>query len=213
MRTDELVAALARSAAPVDRASLARRFDALFVVGAALSLGCMLLVLGLRADLGTAMAVPMFWAKLAVPALVAIAAYACLRRLGHPGLRLGAAPLAVAAPVLALWCLAAAVLASAPAAQRPGLLLGSSWWHCPLLIAGLAVPALVPALRAMRQLAPTRLRLTGFMAGLFAGGAAAFAYAWSCPEMEPPFLAVWYVLGMLLPAAAGAVAGRRLLRW
>jgi hypothetical protein len=31
--------------------------------------------------------------------------------------------------------------------------------------------------------------------------------------MEAPFLAVWYVLGMLIPAGAGALLGRRVLRW
>jgi len=31
--------------------------------------------------------------------------------------------------------------------------------------------------------------------------------------MQAPFVAVWYVLGMLVPGMAGAIAGPRLLRW
>ena len=50
-------------------------------------------------------------------------------------------------------------------------------------------------------------------AARFAGAAAAFAYAFHCPEMQAPFLAVWYVLGMLIPAAVGAALGQRMLRW
>ena len=34
-----------------------------------------------------------------------------------------------------------------------------------------------------------------------------------CPEMAAPFVAVWYLLGMLIPAAVGALIGKRLLRW
>jgi hypothetical protein len=39
------------------------------------------------------------------------------------------------------------------------------------------------------------------------------AYALYCPEMAAPFVAIWYLLGMLIPAAAGAVLGPLLLRW
>ena len=41
----------------------------------------------------------------------------------------------------------------------------------------------------------------------------AFAYTLHCPELAPAFVAVWYVLGMLIPAAAGALLAPRLLRW
>jgi hypothetical protein len=55
--------------------------------------------------------------------------------------------------------------------------------------------------------------LAGGAAGLVAGSVAAFAYAVHCTEMQAPFLAVWYVIGMLVPAFAGALLGPRLLRW
>jgi hypothetical protein len=34
-----------------------------------------------------------------------------------------------------------------------------------------------------------------------------------CPEMAAPFLGFWYILGMLIPTAVGALLGNRLLRW
>ena len=34
-----------------------------------------------------------------------------------------------------------------------------------------------------------------------------------CPEPAAPFLAIWYLLGMLVPTAIGAWLGPRLLRW
>jgi hypothetical protein len=66
---------------------------------------------------------------------------------------------------------------------------------------------------AIRGLAPVRLRLAGAAAGLTAGGLAAAIYSLHCPESAAPFVAIWYTLGILLPAAVGAVAGPRLLRW
>jgi hypothetical protein len=38
-------------------------------------------------------------------------------------------------------------------------------------------------------------------------------YALHCPELAAPFLAIWYLLGMLIPTAIGAWLGPRPLRW
>jgi hypothetical protein len=38
-------------------------------------------------------------------------------------------------------------------------------------------------------------------------------YALHCPEMAAPFLGIWYVLGMAIPAVLGAAVGSRMLRW
>ncbi|HSV58580.1 MAG TPA: NrsF family protein, partial [Variovorax sp.] len=69
------------------------------------------------------------------------------------------------------------------------------------------------ALLALKGLAPTRPALAGAAAGIMAGGAGATVYALHCPELAAPFLAVWYVAGMLIPVVAGALIGPRLLRW
>jgi hypothetical protein len=66
---------------------------------------------------------------------------------------------------------------------------------------------------ALRSLAPTRLRLAGTAAGLAAGAVGASVYQLHCPELAAPFLGTWYVLGILAPAALGALIGPRLLRW
>jgi hypothetical protein len=213
MKTDEVVAALARSAAPVDAAAVGRRFALTLAGGVLLSLAAMLLFLGPRPDWRNAMELPMYWVKLAFPAAMAAMALLALWRLAHPGRRPGGSIPALGAPVLAVWALAATVLAAAHPADRSGLLLGVSAATCPFVIAALSVPVFVATFRALRQLAPTRLALTGTLAGLFAGAVAASAYALYCVEMQAPFLAVWYVLGMAIPAAAGALLGRRLLRW
>lgn len=41
----------------------------------------------------------------------------------------------------------------------------------------------------------------------------ALVYALRCPEMAAPFLGIWYLLGILIPTALGAMLGPPLLRW
>ena len=50
-------------------------------------------------------------------------------------------------------------------------------------------------------------------AGLLAGAGGALIYSLHCVEMAAPFIGVWYVLGMSIPAAVGAVIGPSVLRW
>lgn len=213
MKTDDLLAWLAADAAPVSHRAEARRFVATLALGAGGALALMLFLLGPRPDLGQTATLPMFWLKLAFPACLALAAAVAVQRLGHPGMRLGRLAIGVVAPVAVIWLMSAFILMNAAPVDRPALIWGATWKECPLNIAALSVPALLAAFWALRQLAPTRARLAGAAAGLFAGAAAALAYALHCPEMEAPFLGVWYVLGMLVPTAAGAMLGPRWLRW
>ena len=161
----------------------------------------------------TSLLLPMFWVKLGFVACLAVAGLFAALRLSRPGARLTWVPGALAAPVLAIWLLAAIALARAGSAQRAVLFFGDTWDVCPFLIATLSVPAFVAAMWAMKGLAPTRLRLAGAAAGLLAGALGALVYSLHCPEMGAPFIGFWYLLGMLIPAAAGALLGPRLLRW
>lgn len=213
MKTEELIAVLAADAMPVDHSRAQRRFFAKAAGAAVLVLVAVWLLLGPRPDLDAAMRLPMFWAKLAFAASLAGAALLALHRLGYPGMRLGRAPLGIVVPFAVMGAVAGLVLLAAPAGERLPLVLGQTWRECSVSIALLSIPGLALAFWAVRELAPTRLRLAGAAAGLFAGAASALAYALHCPELQAPFLAVWYVLGMLLPAAMGALAGRRFLRW
>ena len=112
-----------------------------------------------------------------------------------------------------VWLAGLAVFWLAPSAQRAELLFGHTWRTCPLNIAFLSVPGFAAALWAVRGLAPTRLRLAGAAAGALASATGTVAYSLHCPEMGVPFWAVWYVIGMALPAVAGALLGPRYLRW
>lgn len=214
MRTEDLVARLAAQPATVRPARVQAGFAGALAGAALLAAGLVLLASGGAPGLAGRAVVPAFWLKLGYPVALALLLVGALWRLGHPGMRLGALrwlPVLLAAAMVTAGVL---VLLAASPMERPALLLGRpSWAGCIVGIAGLSMPAGILAVAALRRLAPTRPRLAGAACGLFAGAVAAAAYALYCPELQLPFVAAWYTLGMLLPAAAGAVLGPRLLRW
>lgn len=116
-------------------------------------------------------------------------------------------------PLLLVWLGAALSLAGAAPEARAELIFGRTWRTCALNISLLSIPVFIAIFRALRSLAPTRLRQAGAAGGLLAGAIATLAYCLHCPEMGIPFWGVWYLLGMLLPTLLGAALGPRLLRW
>ncbi|MBL0141798.1 MAG: DUF1109 domain-containing protein [Betaproteobacteria bacterium] len=213
MQTDDLIDMLARNAPPVKPGILRRRYALALGWGIAGAVALMVALLGVRPDLASATRLPMFWVKLALPLALLLVALIAVSRLSRPGAGLGHAGAVIAIPVAGMWALAVVVLATASPAERGSLLFGNSWAVCPLNIALLSGPVFVGTFWAMGGLAPTRLALAGAFSGLLAGSAGALVYCLHCPEMAPPFLAVWYPLGIVIPALAGWVAGPRLLRW
>ena len=213
MKTDDLISMMAAGVAPVDRGLPARRMAQALALGIAGSVALMLLLFGVRPDLTAMLSVPLFWIKLAFPTALAAGSLLVLRRLLRPGLRVGLRWSGIAAPSAAIWIAGALVLLSAPATERIPLLMGFTWRTCPFNIALLSLPLFVTIIWAVRAMAPTRLRLSGAIAGLLAGATATMVYCLHCPEMGVPFWGLWYFLGMLIPAVAGFLSGPRLLRW
>jgi hypothetical protein len=213
MKTDELISMLATGVEPVPRRTTTRRLVLALAVGLPLAAAIMLMDYGMRSDLVEAMFWPMLWVKILYPLFFAWAAFVLVQRLARPGVRGGWAWLALAAPVVVIWVMAAASWTSAEPADRMPLLMGQTWRSCAFSIAWISLPVFAAAIFALRGLAPTRPALAGAAAGAMAGGAGAMVYALHCPEMNAPFLAVWYLLGMLIPVAVGALIGPRLLRW
>jgi hypothetical protein len=173
----------------------------------------MALWLDVRPTLARDANLPMFWVKeLFCVALVAAGVFA-VARLSRPGAAVGRVEPLAGAPILAMWLLAVVVLAVAEPEDRTDLIRGVSWTECPYNIAVLSVPVFVAIVWAMRGFAPTHLRRAGAAAGFAAGAIGALAYTLHCPELDAPFLAIWYVAGVLIPSVVGAIVGPRLLRW
>lgn len=213
MRTDDLVRALANGAGAADAGVAPRRYATALTLGAIGALAVVAVKLGFNPALAALAAHPMFWVREAFVLGVAVAGFVALARLARPGVPLGRAAWAPAAPVITMWALAAAVLLVASPDARAALVMGSTWRVCPLNITLVSLPVLAAALWAARGMAPTRPALAGAAAGVLAGGVGALAYTLHCPEIEAPFLGVWYVLGMAAPVLIGAAIGPKLLRW
>lgn len=213
MKTDELVSLLAANAAPVDRNTVSRRFGLALAWGGLGATLLMAITLGVRPDLGQMPLMPMFWVKLAFPASLAAAGVFAVERLSRPGMRLDGVWAGLVVPVLLVWLMGIGAFVNATPAQRPALVFGSTWTTCPFNIAMLSIPVFIGVFWAMKGLAPTRLALAGAGGGLLAGAVGAFVYAFHCPEVAAPFLGIWYVAGMAIPALIGALLGPRLLYW
>ncbi|MGH7645386.1 MAG: NrsF family protein [Gemmatimonadales bacterium] len=214
MRTDQLVKLLATGVEAVDLRAPVRRCAVAVAAGVLVAAVVMAAWLGVRASLVQDVGVPMLWVKFAFVASFAVAGWIAARRLARPGASLAGMPAALVAPVLAMWVLAAVALVGADdAPQRAALFVGQTWSACPLNIAVLSAPVFAAAMWGMKGFAPTRPMLAGTAAGLLAGAAGAVVYTFHCPELAAPFLATWYVLGMLVPTALGAILGPLVLRW
>ncbi|WP_158903454.1 DUF1109 domain-containing protein [Burkholderia sp. L27(2015)] len=213
MKTQDLVALLAADVTPVDPHIMSKRFSWALLMGVLGSTVLMAIWLGIRPDLAQVVRTALFWFKLAFPLALAGASLWTCTRLARPGAAVGAAGVAVALPIAAVWLVAALMVRGAPDTERAALLLGQTWRVCSRNIACLSIPGLIAGFWAMRGLAPTHLRWAGAACGLLAGATATVVYCLHCPEMGAPFWAIWYLFGMLIPTLGGALLGPYLLRW
>lgn len=213
MKTDRLIGMLATGVAFEHRVDPWHSLPLAIGFGVVCSTLLMLKLIPLNPDLGKVMLLYGFWQKLGVSAAIAGISLLIVIRLSRPGAGLGYLWQALSLPVIAIWLVAAFILMAADTEARAALFFGNTWKVCPFLITMLATPVFAGTFWAMRELAPTRLRLAGAGAGLFAGASGAVVYCFHCPELDAPFIAFWYLLGMLIPAVIGALLGPKLLRW
>jgi hypothetical protein len=213
MKTDDFISMLASGVTPVDRHALAKRFVVAVLVGLVTATLLVMIVLGVRPDLATVTATPIFWAKIAFPLSLMLGALSVVMRLARPGMTPGSGKLLIVAAIAAVWAGALYVLVAVAPDMRVAVILGKTWRVCALNITLLSIPGFIAVFWALRGLAPTRLKLAGACGGLLAGAMATLAYCLHCPEMEVPFWGAWYLLGMLVPTAIGALLGPRWLHW
>ncbi|MGU7843778.1 DUF1109 domain-containing protein [Burkholderia sp. AW33-5] len=213
MKTDDLISLLSTQVTRVERGALMRCFVTRLLLGASGSIVLMSLIFGVRPDLGSVVQTIIFWAKLAYPLAISVGAILAVLRLGRPGARAGYSWALIALPFVAVWTAGLLAFDGAAPAECWSLVLGQTWRTCPFNILLLSVPTFPAVFWAVRELAPTQLRVAGAVAGLLASSIATLVYCLHCPEMSPAFWGVWYAIGMLITAGIGACVGQRLLRW
>jgi hypothetical protein len=211
MRTDELIRAMAADTTlpPPPRRTLPSALAASAAAAGLLFYATM----GVRPDLGEAVMRVQVALKHLFPIVMAVAAFGASLRLARPEGRLDGwgwgllvAPAIVAA---AFW----ATAATTPVALWPERIAGHSIGFCLVCIPLLGLPILAGVIWALRRGASVRPRLSGALAGLLSGSAAAAVYAVYCTDDSPMFWGVWYVLAIAIVVAIGALFGRRLLAW
>lgn len=212
MNTDELILQLSADVPPVRRHALHLRVTAGMVVGGMLT-AALVAALGFRSDLPSSLDGFSFWAKLTYTISIACISVAAAANFGRPTETSTRRTWLLAAPLLMMAGVAIGELSATPVEGWRDMWLGQTWSICPLLVLGLSVPIFLGLVWAFRRLAPTRLRLTGAVAGLTAGAWAATLYCLHCQETSALFVLTWYSLGILLAAGVGAALGPRLLRW
>jgi len=212
MKTAELIEALAADPKP-HGPGLRQICLIAMALGAAASAALFLVLVGPRADFAQAVHTLRFDLKF-VDALALLLPSALLGlHILRPDARVGALALMFAAPLALLGGAVLVELSVIPSAQWGELMLGDNAMHCLRVIPLLSIPPLLALIYAMRGGAPQNPTLAGALAGAASAGIAATLYASNCPDDSPLFVASWYPLATLIVVAAGALLGRRLLRW
>jgi hypothetical protein len=211
MKTEHLVEALV-----ADRASGRKPISTALVLalmlGGVVSLVLFVVDLGVRADIEPALATWRFDLKVGMVLIALVLAFGlcleCARPdpAGHPVRRL--------LPLAALAILAIAVeLVILPKATWGTRLVGSNSLVCLSAIPMLSIAPLAAVLAILRRGAPASPALAGAAAGLLAAACGATLYAFHCFDDSPLFVVTWYSLAAIPIVLAGALIGRRLLRW
>lgn len=216
MNTDRLIDMLSADAEPVNTSRIGWVLILAIVTSGAAAFGLMLATLGPRPDLQST--TPLEW--LAVKLLFALSMVAIgaplLNRSMRPGLDDETNWVVICLPFLVAIAAALATLLVGQPQGWGAMLSGATrvsparCLFCILFFAAIPMTAIICALR---QGAPTRLRLCGGIAGIVAGGLGAAAYAFSCRSDTIPFIAIWYGTAIVLCAVIGAQLGPRVLRW
>lgn len=212
MNTDDLLRALAADGGRL-RVSLPVRYAAAIGGTALLVAVAYLSWHGPRADVAGFAWTARIAFKLAVPLAAAIAAGGLALGLVRPGVPIGRRVAWLAAVAIVLAVGVAVELAVLPSSQWLPRLLGANAWRCLATVPVLSVLPLAAGLVALSRGAPLSPAAAGAAAGLTAGASGALVYALVCPDDSPLFLALWYGIAVALVSGAGALAGRRFLRW
>jgi hypothetical protein len=213
MRTAELILSLAANVRPVRSGAVPRRIALGLVSGAVVTMTLILAALGLRHDLGSAMLGFPFWMKWGYTISIGVVSILATIHLARPDAHRPRWLWWLAFPATVVAALAIIEVINAPPGDWTGLWMGQSWRICSLLVFGFSLPIFAGLMIAFRRFAPTRLRLTGAVAGLAAGASAGTLYGLHCPEVSALFIFLWYSLGISLAAGLGALVGPKFLRW
>lgn len=213
MTTDDMILRLAADVRPVNPHAGVWRMAGALLAGGFVSLLAIDLVLGAPLRVVEQIGVMAFAVKFSYAVAMTAIAVSLLVTAGRPGQRLGIRLAWLLAPPIVVLAAAAMEFSQTAPSARESLVIGTTSSQCLAAIVLLSMPVFAALVWAFRWFAPTRLALTGFLAGLASGGMASVIYALYCPETAASFMLLWYTLAMTGAGLMGAAAGSRLMRW
>jgi hypothetical protein len=183
VNTERLIDVLSANLEPVSHRRVEKRLILAIVTGGAAAFVVMLATVGLRPHLQSTAHLEWSVVKLLFALSVISIGTPPLIRSMRPGLENGTRWAVVLFPFVAAMVVAFVMLALGRAQAWRGMLLGASTRspaHCLLCIVFFSAIPLAALIWALRESAPTRLKVCGAIAGLVAGGLGAAAYALTC---------------------------------
>lgn len=213
MRTEDLIHQLAADARPVRRLPSTTTRVAAWLLLAGASLAVVMLLMGVRRELGDITDRVDFTVEAALLLLTAVSAAIGALLVSIPGA--GLAPrvrwipvgLGVACVLLAMGELAYAAVSGAPTGR---LTFG---WHCLYKTTSVALVPGVVLFAMLRRAAPLNPGWAGLLAVLATASIGVLGANIICPNDRPLHMLLWHVLPLMLFAGGGAALGRWLLRW
>jgi hypothetical protein len=211
--TEELIQRLVADASPVrPLRPLAARVAGWFVVAVA-SLGLVMLMMGVRRELGDGADRLDFALEAALLVFTAISAAVGALAVSIPGAAADAR-IRWLPVILAILCVVAAageiVYASVIGAPTGRLTFA---WHCVYKTTSVAALPGLLLFVMVRRGAPLHAAWAGLLAITAAAAMGVLGANIICPTDRPVHMLLWHVLPLMLFAALGAALGRRLLRW
>lgn len=209
MRTEQLIADLARNVAPVQPLGRPWRRTLVWAVGTALYLALLIAVMSPRSDLGLRMADPRFMLEQLAALLTGLTAAAAAFATAIPGYRRDVVLVPLAC--LALWV----AIVGAGAVQdvrAAGVVFRGDWQCIATVLAGAALPAAMMAFM-IRRAAPVRPYATAALAVLAAAGLGNLGACLFHPHSSNLIVLVWHCGIVIALALVAGGFGRTLLRW
>jgi hypothetical protein len=174
----------------------------------------LLFTLGLRPDAQAALSHVLPWWKSGMFMMLAVGAALTLARLGIPGRGAGVGgPALMLLGLAGLFSFVVAAFAFTPdvGAVLGGFYLGGKF-TCLGSVTGLGLLLMAGGVFLMRRMAYTRPGVAGALLGIAAGSFAAAAYAWTCINDQPLYVAAWYTLPIIVLGMVGGLFGKRFFR-
>jgi hypothetical protein len=213
MKTDDLIKAMVADTVTV-APPISRTVWLALAAGVALAAAQFYSLLNVRSDFAFAIThEPRFMFKFVFTLGLAIPALILVQRLARPDGEAGWVKWLLIAPVLLLAAAVGLEMQAVPPEHWHVSALGSMPGACMKYIPMLSIAPFIAVFAALRNGAPSHPAAAGAAAGLLSAGIGAALYATFCVDDSPMFLAIWYVIGMAIVVALGALIGSRALRW